>query len=189
MMSTTGRNPVIAAPTLTPVKPASEMGVSITRPAPNSSTSPDKTLNGVPASATSSPNMHTRESRRISSTSASRTACPNVSSRWATSGIHVLLRLFRTRVRSRHGELDGGFHFGSNFSLNTIQRGRISMLLFDQPVRQILDGIALSLPLLLFLFRAVIFAVDVAHAVSCVAVGIAPQERGPFPFHPPPDHT
>jgi len=44
-----------------PVKPASEIGVSITRSAPNSSTRPDSTLNGVPASATSSPkNAHAR---------------------------------------------------------------------------------------------------------------------------------
>ena len=48
MMSTTGRMPVIAAPTPRPVMPASEIGESITRSVPNSSTSPDSTLNGVP---------------------------------------------------------------------------------------------------------------------------------------------
>src|SRR5712692_3325472 len=179
-MSTTGRNPVIAAPTPTPVKPASEIGVSITREGPNSSTRPDKTLNGVPASATSSPKMHTRESLRISSASASRTACAKVSSRWTTSGIHVLLRFFGARIWSRQGELHGRFHLGSHFRLNAIQRVRIIMFLFDQPVRQVLDWIALCLPLLLFLLRAVILAVDVAHMVSGVAVGIAHQECGPF---------
>src|SRR5256885_12476771 len=105
MMSTTGRNPVIAAPTPIPVKPASEIGVSITLSAPNSSTRPDNTLNGVPASATSSPKMHTRESRRISSASASRTACANVSSLVATSGINVLVHLVYRRSEEHTSEL------------------------------------------------------------------------------------
>ena len=81
MMSTTGRMPVIAAPTASPVMPASEIGESITRSGPNSATRPDSTLNGVPASATSSPITNTRSSRRSSSASASLTAWPNVSSR------------------------------------------------------------------------------------------------------------
>ena len=59
MMSTTGRSPVIAAPTPRPVIPASEIGESSTRSGPNSSTRPASTLNGVPASATSSPRMNT----------------------------------------------------------------------------------------------------------------------------------
>ena len=48
MMSTTGRMPVIAAPSPSPVIPASEIGESMTRSGPNSSTSPARTLNGVP---------------------------------------------------------------------------------------------------------------------------------------------
>src|SRR2546429_4958739 len=99
MMSTTGRSPVIAAPTPPPLTPASEIGVSSPRSRPNSSTNPDRTLNGVPASATSSPKMHTRLSRRISSASASRTACAKVNSRAGSSGIYVLVRLFRLGVR------------------------------------------------------------------------------------------
>src|SRR5919205_423447 len=83
--STTGRRPVIAAPTPRPVKPGSLIGVSITRPVPNSSTRPDSTLNGVPASATSSPITNTVGSRRISSASASLTAFAKVS-----SGIEIL---------------------------------------------------------------------------------------------------
>src|ERR1035441_2335486 len=51
MMSTTGRRPVIAAPTAIPVNPASEIGVSSTRSLPNSSSKPERTLKGVPASA------------------------------------------------------------------------------------------------------------------------------------------
>src|SRR5579885_569023 len=81
IISTTGRIPVIAPPTPRPVMPASEIGESITRPGPNSSTNPASTLNGVPASATSSPIMNTVGSRRISSASASRMACASVISR------------------------------------------------------------------------------------------------------------
>ncbi len=85
MMSTIGRMPVMAAPTPMPVKPGSEMGVSMTRSVPNSSTRPHSTLNGVPASATSSPMMKTVGSRRISSASASLTAWLKVISRMVGS--------------------------------------------------------------------------------------------------------
>ena len=68
----------MAAPTAIPVKPGSEIGVSIILCVPNSSTNPDKTLNGVPASATSSPRTITRSSNRISSAIASLTAAPKV---------------------------------------------------------------------------------------------------------------
>ncbi len=64
----------MAAPSPMPVIPASEMGESRTRCGPNSSTSPESTLNGVPASATSSPITKTVGSRRSSSASASLTA-------------------------------------------------------------------------------------------------------------------
>src|SRR5258708_3144995 len=104
IMSTTGRSPVMAAPTASPVKPASEIGVSSTRSLPNSSKRPERTLKGVPASATSSPRMQTVASRRISSASASRIACANVSSRLPVSGIDVLCHFIDGRVRSRHGE-------------------------------------------------------------------------------------
>src|SRR5207302_1819719 len=114
MMSTTGRSPVIAAPTPIPVNPASEIGVSSTRSRPNSSTNPDRTLNGVPASATSSPKMHTRLSRRISSASASRTACAKVNSRAGSSGIYVLVRLFRLGVRRSNRKFNCRFHLHSH---------------------------------------------------------------------------
>src|SRR6266852_2946494 len=164
MMSITGRIPVIAAPTPTPVNPASEIGVSITRSLPNSSTRPDKTLNGVPASATSSPRMHTRESRRISSANASRTACANVNSRLLfsakTSGIHVLLRLVHAGVRRGDRKVDRRLHFFSHFHFDLRENRRIGEILLHQPLPKQLDGIALGLPLLLFLFRAVILAID-----------------------------
>src|SRR6201998_2937981 len=129
MMSTTGRKPVIAAPTPIPVNPASEIGVSKTRSDPNSSTSPESTLNGVPASATSSPKMHTRGSRRISSASASRTACANVNSRIAVSGINVLVDLFNSRIRSGDSKFDGGLHLLAHFVLDFLQRAGVRHLL------------------------------------------------------------
>ena len=72
--STIGLEPVIAAPTAIPVKPGSDIGVSIIRLVPNSSTRPESILNGVPASATSSPRRKIVSSRRISSAIASLTA-------------------------------------------------------------------------------------------------------------------
>src|SRR3984957_10196277 len=173
MISTTGRRPVIAAPTATPVNPASEMGVSTTRFAPNSSTNPESTLKGVPASATSSPIIQTRESRRISSASASRTACANVSSR---SGINVLLDLVNVRVRGLDSELYGCFHCGPNRRGNLIECGSVRIALSEQPLFQNFDGIAVRLPKILFLPGAIVLAIDIADVVAAVAVGIALQE-------------
>src|ERR1700674_5694278 len=115
MISTTGRSPVIAAPTPIPVKPGSDIGVSTTRSLPNSSTSPDNTLNGVPASATSSPRTQTRESRRISSA--------NVNSRTgdSVSGIHVLFRLVDAGVGSRYGEFNRLIHFNFHLAVELVQ--------------------------------------------------------------------
>src|ERR1700751_1819109 len=141
IMSTTGRKPVIAAPTPIPVNPASEIGVSKTRSDPNSSTSPESTLNGVPASATSSPKMHTRGSRRISSASASRTACANVNSRIAVSGINVLVDLLNSGIRPGDRKLHGSLHLFARFALNLLQRGRIGNLLPYQPLTHVLDRI------------------------------------------------
>src|ERR1035438_7521359 len=174
MMSTTGRRPVMAAPTATPVNPASEIGVSTTRFAPNSSTKPERTLKGVPASATSSPMMQTRESRRISSASASRTACANVSSR---SGIDVLLHLIQVGIGRCNRELHRRLHDRANFGRNSIKGRSVRMPLVDQPLRQHENGITLNLPELFFLFRAVVFAIDIADMMSAVTVGIALQER------------
>src|SRR5450631_734335 len=177
MMSTTGRRPVMAAPTASPVKPASDIGVSSTRSLPNSSSKPARTLKGVPASATSSPRMQTVLSRRISSASASRIACAKVSSRSPVSGIHVLVYFIDSRVRRRHGEVNCLFHLGLKFSLHFSKRRRIGEFLLDQPLPEIHDGIALRLPCLLFLLRAVVFAVDVAYVMSMVAIGVAEKKR------------
>src|ERR1700680_3995222 len=153
MMSTTGRRPVIAAPTPIPVKPASEMGVSSTRSGPNSCTNPESTLKAVPASATSSPITNTRGSRRNSSASASRTASPNVNSRTATavSGIYVLLHFVYGRVGRRDRKLDRLLHFRFYFRFHPVQSGAIGQILRGHPFREQPDGIALGLPLLFFL--------------------------------------
>src|SRR5579872_6137735 len=187
MMSTTGRIPVIPAPTPIPVKPASDLGVSSTRSVPNSWTRPPRTLNAVPASATSSPMMKTRGSRRISSASASRTASPKVNSRTASftnsavSGIHVLLHLVHVGIGRRHSELYGFLDLGLYFHLDLIQRGLIGDLLRENCLGRNLDRISLRLPLLLFLFRAIVFAADITHMVPHEAIGVRHKERGTIP--------
>src|SRR6478736_4858539 len=113
MMSTTGRIPVIAAPRPRPEMPASEIGESITRSGPNSSTSPERTLNGCPASATSSPMRNTVGSRRSSSASASFTACDMVSSRVPLAtvlGEDIFCHLARVGIRRVERMFDGGRH-------------------------------------------------------------------------------
>src|SRR5437868_6701964 len=179
IMSTTGRRPVIAAPTAKPVKPASEIGVSSTRSLPNSSTNPERTLKGVPASATSSPRMHTRESRRISSAKASRTACANVNSRCADSGINVLLHFLRLGIRGFQCELhrlvDLAFHFG----VNAIKHSRVREILIDQPITHEFYRVAFRLPALLLLLGAVVLAIYIANVMSVVAICVAQQECGP----------
>src|SRR3954471_8749857 len=74
MYSTIGRRPTIAAPMPMPVKPSSEIGVSITRRGPNWSSMPWLTLYAPLYSATSSPIRKTRSSRSISSVIACRRA-------------------------------------------------------------------------------------------------------------------
>src|SRR6476661_1577460 len=157
MISTTGFMPVIAAPTAMPVKPASEIGVSMTRSVPNSFTSPVRTLKGCPASAMSSPQMKTFGSRRISSARASRTASARVISRVAVavSGINVLIHLVGSRVRSIDGELHGAVHFRLNFGLNLAYGRRIHDTSLRQKFLHVDNGITIGLPGQFFLFRAV----------------------------------
>src|SRR6266496_1013474 len=177
MMSTTGRMPVMAAPTARPVKPASEMGVSRTRSLPNSSTRPERTLKGVPASATSSPMMQTVGSRRISSASASRMACAKVSSRSAVSGIDILVHLIGARVRRRHREFHRFLHCRLNLRVHPVERGGVGQFLFDQPLSQVENRVAFGFPGLLFLLRAIVFAVNVSDVMAVVAVGVTKQKR------------
>src|SRR6516165_10795144 len=185
MMSTTGRRPVMAAPTARPVNPASEIGVSITRSVPNSSTRPDNTLKGVPASATSSPRTKTRGSRRISSANASRTASANVSSRTVVSttpasgpalGIDVLFGLVRTGEGSSQGKLNRRLNLRLDLRVDLLETRRVGEALFDEPIGESLDGIALGHPALLLLPGAIV-AVEVAHVMAAVTVGVAQEER------------
>jgi hypothetical protein len=74
MSSTTGRSPVIAAPTPIPTIVFSEIGVSRTRFSPNSSSSPAVTLNAPLKTPMSSPISMTDSSRCISSRSAALSA-------------------------------------------------------------------------------------------------------------------
>ena len=66
-ISQTGRMPMCAAPAAAPTKPVSLIGVSITRSAPNRSSSPSVTLNAPPYAPMSSPRQKTSGSRSISS--------------------------------------------------------------------------------------------------------------------------
>src|SRR6185503_3249845 len=173
MMSTTGRMPVMAAPTPMPAIPASEIGESITRCAPNSSTKPDKTLNGVPASATSSPIMKTRGSRRISSASASLIAWPKVSSRTGefkmccgcalsfpfpekdgegVLGIDMLSYFVGLRIRRVERESHRGFDFLRDFVFDFRKRCGVHQFISLQPIGEQLEWISLLFPLLFFLF-------------------------------------
>ena len=74
MNSMIGRRPYIAAPTPSPEKAVSEIGVSMIRLSPNSASIPLETLYAPLYCATSSPMRNTFWSRRISSSMASRRA-------------------------------------------------------------------------------------------------------------------
>src|SRR5829696_3119398 len=184
MMSTIGRMPVIAAPTARPVNPTSEIGVSMMRCGPNSSTSPFRTLNVVPASATSSPSRTMFESRRISSAIASRIASPKpislVASRGgvavASSGIDVLGHPARIGIRRVDREVDRGIHLFDQLLLHRVERGAIAHAVRHQPLAMQADRIFLRHPLLLFCLRPVVRARDVADMVAVIAVGDALQE-------------
>src|SRR5580765_2586549 len=167
MMSTIGRRPAMAAPTPSPLKPASEIGVSMMRSLPNSSTRPVSTLNVVPASATSSPMRMTLGSRRISSAIASLMASPKLSSRTlvAVSSIDVLGDLARVRVGRVDREVDGGVHLGDQLCLNRVEGRAVRNAVGHQPLPVQRDGIALGDPLLLFGLRAVVRPRDVADVV------------------------
>src|SRR5665213_88427 len=81
-ISTTGRIPMCDAPAAAPTKPASEIGVSITRCSPYLARGPSVTLKAPPYAPMSSPMQKTLASRSISSKSASR-----IASRYVISAI------------------------------------------------------------------------------------------------------
>src|SRR5215216_3423297 len=187
MMSTTGRMPVIAAPSPRPVMPASEIGESITRRGPNSSTRPESTLNGVPASATSSPMTNTASSRRSSSASASFTACESEISRVPSCSFGIVWTLGEDifvdlrRVRERRGErgLDAGRDLCLRVALDP-REGLLVDALHAQPLAEQRDRVALGAPQLLLVLRAVVRAVDVADVVAVIAVRVQDEEGRAF---------
>src|SRR3954454_18281382 len=155
MMSTTGRIPVIAAPTPRPVIPGSEIGESSTRSAPNSSTRPASTLNGVPASATSSPITKTVSSRRSSSESASFTACANVSVRVpaavSTLGEDIFGHLARVGERRLERECEPRLDLRARFVFDALQVvGRREAALLE-PFAEQRQRVALAPPQVLLL--------------------------------------
>src|SRR4051812_30166733 len=176
MMSTTGRMPVMAAPRPSPAMPASEIGESTIRSVPNSSTRPARTLNGVPASATSSPITKTVGSRRSSSAIASWTACASVSSRTPAVvealSVDILGHLARLRERRRQGVLDRRRDLGLDRRPHALHLVVIERQL---PCEE-RDRIALADPALLLVLRAVVAAIDVADVMAVIAVGGAHEE-------------
>src|SRR5919197_3718477 len=186
MMSTTGRMPVMAAPTASPVMPASEIGESMTRSGPNSSTRPDSTLKGVPASATSSPRMKTRSSARISSARASFTAWENVSSRPAETGsstsaalrVDILVNLPGVRVRGRQPELHAGGYLVLDLLFQALKRLAVRSCALQDPVAEQPHGVTVGLPVLFLLLRPVVRTVHVPDVVAEPAIGHAFEERG-----------
>src|SRR5215471_19622855 len=146
MISATGRMPCIAAPIAAPASAISEIGVLRTRSLPNSSSIPAVTPSEPPISAMSSPMMKTSSSWRIAVDSASRTA-----SRYVSSGIDVLQRVFRCRIRTVLCELDRRLddlrHLGVDLG-ELVQCGA-------QPLAQDLDRVARRAQLLRLLTVAV----------------------------------
>src|SRR5215470_16630196 len=133
MISATGRMPCIAAPIAVPASAISEIGVLRTRSLPNSSSIPAVTPIEPPISAMSSPMMKTSSSWRIAVDSASRTA-----SRYVSSGIDVLERVFRRRVGAVLGELDRRL---DDFGHLGVHLGEL-VLGGAQPLAQDLDRVA-----------------------------------------------
>ena len=70
------------------------------------------------------------------------------------------------RIRRGQRELHGFFHFRLELGLHLLQRRRIGHAFLEQPSRSSPIGIALGLPLLLFLLGAIIFAADVANVMA-----------------------
>src|SRR5579875_1725455 len=143
--STTGRMPSTAAPTPRPMKAVSEIGVSITRSAPNRSNSPPVAPKMPPYLPTSSPSTTTPGSRSISWAMPSAMARAVVSRRPAAalaglaaesvaliwlnplraSREDVVARRFRRGHGTGLGELDGFRHPGGRLGPDGADRGGI----------------------------------------------------------------
>src|SRR5581483_7218643 len=142
VISTMGRIPVIAAPTAAPTNPASEIGVSSTRPSPTSSARPysDQSCDRM-----SSPITKTRSSRSISSRIASWMASRYEISRGmlvpnARGRIEVVPQLGCARVLALLGEPDRLVHFEDDLALNLLAAlGAVGQ--FHHPRPHDLDGV------------------------------------------------
>src|SRR5919201_402883 len=183
MMSTTGRMPVIAAPSPSPAIPASEIGESITRSGPNSSTRPESTLNGVPASATSSPTTKTVGSRRSSSASASFTACASEISRvpsWpfgtATLAIDVLVHLVGIGVRRRERVFRCPLDLVGDRAVELGEPLLVRVAGVRDARAEQRERVALGLPLLLLALGPIVGPVDVSDVVAAEAVRVTDDE-------------
>src|SRR5215471_16394690 len=120
---------------------------------PNSWTRPSSTLNGWPASATSSPMTNTVGSRRISSAIASRTASPYVSSRTpavGALGIDILLHLARLGEGRVQRVTDAGVDLDLDVGEDALEHRRLGEALRDEPPGQHLERIVVSHPVALF---------------------------------------
>src|SRR5436309_3372983 len=196
MMSTTGRMPVIAAPSAIPVMPGSEIGESITRSGPNSSTRPESTLNGVPASATSSPSTYTVGSRSSSSRSASFTAWDCAITRVPAGASVSSVDIFGHLALGRERRVERVLHAGGDLFLggarDVLQLGWIREPTVDEPRAEPRDRIAVRLPVGLLFLRAVVGAVDVADMVAVKAIRVGDDERraaaAATARHRPPEH-
>src|SRR6267142_4572997 len=177
MMSTTGRRPVIAAPTPRPVMPASEIGESTIRSVPNSSTRPASTLMGVPASATSSPITKTVASCRSSSASASLTAWANVSVRVSTLSVDIVGHAARVGERCVEREVKTRRDLFTGVRCDRVELVCCRELVLGQPATVQRERVAFTAPELFLVLRAVVRPIDIADVVAVVAVRVAQQER------------
>src|SRR4029077_15673764 len=130
------------------------MGEPRIRPVPNSSTSPASTLNGVPASATSSPITNTVSSRRSSSARASLTAWANVSVRVSTLSEDILGDLARFRERRFEREGKPGLDLRARLCRDRLQLFGSRELLLFKPRTVHRERVAFAAPPLLFLLGA-----------------------------------
>src|SRR4029078_5343282 len=148
----------------------SEIGVFLTTSGPNSSSRPCVTAIEPPISAMSSPMMKTLSSSRSALPSASRTA-----SRYVSSGIDVLERVFGRRIGSGLGELDRRLHLGGDLRVD----GRMLVVRELEARSEQLDRV-LRLALLL---QSVLVAVDlrVADEVPRQPVRAQVEQHGPLP--------
>src|SRR5712692_1739466 len=185
MISITGRIPVTAIPRAAPTKPFSEIGVSITRSGPNSSSRPSVVLNDPPAAAISSPSKITRLSARSSSASAARIAC-----RWVISSavlpcvassrslcVDIAVNLLSLGPRSGGGSLCCRIDQVLHFLAHGILFSNTHDVLGDQSFAQAFDGVS-ALPRFK-LTRLAVFS-RVGSRMAAVAVGFAFEKCRPF---------